>query len=445
MAAKAKAPVQSKARAVTKKTPAATAAPKGLQLTTAQQAAYNKAYAATASALRQKIALKAFAQAFRKYRLNAAFATIKKYNIARGNAQAAAVAAYAARRSWIQSRLAHQNSALQARIELDMYNHANLSGRLQYIQAGEKAYAHAAVMRTVDTAQAVAYEARLFSKIARTATKAGKSTLASGPNSAAIKRAAIAAGLAAARKVHTTPVRLRKTATASTPKTTRTGSRTTKSTKASTKASAKAHSTSRKAPAKRAKARTAANPAIATGGEWAPEPALGAALVCTPASPISDGMAHSAMAHAAAFSMMSQSSSPAKPKPAKKWVGDTVTPNCIITAVANHLLHTKSVIVTEREITELTEACGPEPTIEEVLWQTWLTGWPFRDTHLAHYEPAGDEHIEDSCLVIGYEAKTEDGWKDHAALSLADGKVVSWGSVTDRDAVVEEAWRLRWE
>ena len=55
-------------------------------------------------------------------------------------------------------------------------------------------------------------------------------------------------------------------------------------------------------------------------------------------------------------------------------------------------------------------------------------------------------HGDEPLLVIGYKVTCADGTKgDHAALSLKDGNVVSWGSVVKREAPVEEAWGLQWE
>jgi hypothetical protein len=90
-----------------------------------------------------------------------------------------------------------------------MYNHASLAGRLQYIQGGERAYAHAAIMRTVDESQANAYERQVFNAISKTARKAVRSTVNTGQSalskaqSAAIAKAGNAAGLKAAAKVRT--------------------------------------------------------------------------------------------------------------------------------------------------------------------------------------------------------------------------------------------------
>jgi hypothetical protein len=357
-------PSPTKAKVAAKAT-VQTAAPKGLQLTTAQQAAYNAAYKATATKIRNNLALQAAATGFRKYRLQAALATVKAYNAAHASAQSAAIAAYATRRTWVQSRLAHQNSALQARIEMDMYNHANLSGRLQYVAAGEKAYAHAAVMRTVDQAQAATYEAAVFKAVSKTAIKASKSVLPAykpGPNSKAIAAAANTAGLKAAKAVKT---------------------------------------------------RTAPN----------------------------YGNMYAAM-----YLAHTRHNQPPPGPVRTDWHGDEVTPNCVITAIANHLMHMKNVKVAERFLTELFEACKPEPTIEEVLWQAWLIGWPGNGVHLKNYRPTATDTAYSMCRVIGYEVLCDDGvTRDHAALSLGEHKVVSWGKVSESCTAIEEAWDLEWE
>jgi hypothetical protein len=205
MAAKAKAPVKAKKAPVAKVQSKAKAKPKGLVLSAAQWKAYNKAYNAVASAAAQRIALAKAAQRFRKYRLGSAYATMKQAQVATGKAQAAAIAAYATKRSYQESKLAHQNAALRNRIELDAYNHANMAGRLQFAQAGVKAYAHAAVMRTVDTSQALSYERKIFAAAARAAKAGKKSTTAKTTKrtaiGAAINAQASAAGLKAAKAV----------------------------------------------------------------------------------------------------------------------------------------------------------------------------------------------------------------------------------------------------
>lgn len=358
-----------KAKAVTKNK----AGPKGLQLTTAQQAAYNKAYKATATAKRTQLALASSARGLRKGRLQAAHAIAKKAGAARAAAQTAAIAAAATHRTFVQSKLAHQNAALQSRIEANMAHHATLSGRLQYVQAGEKAYAHSAILATLTTAQATSVMAKVF----KTAVKASKSTLPAakfkpGPNSAAVSSAANAAGAAAAKAVPASVVV--------------------------------------KAPAK---ARTAPN----------------------------YGNMYGAM-----YAAQTRHKTP-PPGPARiVWHGDEVTPNCVITAIANHLLHIKNVKIDDSFLTALFESCKPEPTIEEVLWQAWLAGWPGKGVRLKTYKPVATASAASVCRLIGFEVLCDDGvTRDHAALSLGDNKVVSWGKVLEQDVAVEEAWDLEWE
>ena len=261
--------------------------------------------------------------------------------------------------SWVQSRLGHQNAALQARIETSAYNHASLAGRLQYTQAGEKAYAHLAVMRTVDQAQALAYETAQFKLINKTARKAanstvntGKKTTLSKAQSTAIAKAGSTAGLKAAAKVRTAP----------------------------------------------------------------------------------------------------RSAITALPRRRSQWLGDETEPRCIVFAVANHLLKTQLVKADDRDIDDLAEMAGPEPTIEETLWRAYMSGWPSRQERgerirLADYHrvAASPSHLNVLSLVIGYEVMTDDGLRDHAALSLPGGRIVSWGSETKRESPVEEAWELLWE
>jgi hypothetical protein len=341
---------------------------KGLQLTTAQRAAYNKAYSAAATAKRTQLSIARSAQGLRKYRLQAAHAIVAKAKVARASAQTAAIAAYATRRTYVQSRLAHQNAALQARIEANMLRHATLYGRAQYVAAGEKAYAHSAILATLTTAKATTIEAKAY----KTAVKASKSTTPPtntkpGPNSAAIAAAGKAAGLKAAKAT---------------------------------------------APGTPAKARTAPNYGNMYAAMYA---------------------AHTRSAEKPDVSQV-------------QWHGDEVTPNCVITAIANHLLHIKNVKVADSFLTELFESCKPEPAIEEVLWQAWLTGWPGNGVHLKNYRPATTNTGSSMCLVIGFEVACDDGvTRDHAALSLGGHKVVSWGKVSEYDAAIEEAWDLEWE
>lgn len=422
MAAKTPAPkVKAKSPAAAKQS-SVKAPAKGLQLTAGQWAAYNKAYSATAASARRSIALAGAARGYRKYRLNAAYATIKRYNAVRASAQAAAVAAYATRQSWRTSHLAHQNAALQSRIELDMYNHANLAGRLQYAQGGERGYMNSAVKRTVDSAQALAYESKVFSQLRKTAKKASRSTLPKTrltANSAVIKAAAAAAGLAAAESVpgrgpkgtSAASIKARTTASAHARATAAAGAKgrrakASATAKASTRATLAADAQSRKAPKKQGKSRTA------------------------PYWPLAEMYGHPA---------------PPREENGSAWVGDEVTPNCIVTAVVNHLVTTKNFKSTPELVAELTGQCGEDCSIEDVLWRVYQSGWPYGKVRLTDYREVDPQDGEGRGLVIGYEITRADGSTgDHAALSLDKGQVISWGAVTDRECLVEEAWELSW-
>lgn len=354
MAAKAAAPKGARGRPKGSKNKAG---PRGIQLSAAQWKAYNKAFAATASLLRNRALRNSRATAFRHYRLGAAYATLRKYRAAQSLAQTAAIAAYATRRSWIQARSSIQNAGLRNRIELDMYNHANLAGRLQYAQAGVKAYAHLAVMRTVDQAQALAAQQQVNRKAVRTAKKAIKTT--GTPLSRAITAQATQAGLAAARKVP--------------------------------------------------KGRTA---------------------------PAGWGTIAAAMAKTTTLAVGAP----------QAWLGDEVTPNCVVIAIANSLLQARNLRASEEKIQELAREVPENPTIEEVLWRAWEIGWPNVAqqywVRLADYREVTDPAAtEGRALVIGY--ATEHG--DHAALYLPSKQVVSWGQVLDLEAPIEEAWRVQWQ
>lgn len=418
MAAKAKVASTAKKAKAGKATGKARGRPRGLQLSAAQAKAYNKAFSATARKLGQAAKVRAFATGLRKYRLQAANNTVKAYGRARATAQAAAVASHASSQSLMQSKAGHQNLALQARIGAAAFRHATLLGRAQFAQAGVKAYAHSAVMRTVTQKQAVNIETKFLSKVLKNARKAAKTGRrpTGTPLSKAITAAAKAAGNAAAAKAKGGAApsgrgRGRPKGTA------RAGTAKTKVVAANAKASAKAAAASKKAPAKVAKTRTAPNFAAQAA----------------------------AYAHMSGYAGMSTKPPKVVTTSRQEWVGDEITPNCIVTAVANSILRVKSVIVSEKELKELTEMAGPEPTIEEVLWQVYLTGWPGHSAHLTNYREVGEWREEEEGLVIGFEVNTDDGWKDHCSLSLADNRVISWGEEQDRESLVEEAWELTWQ
>jgi hypothetical protein len=409
MAAKVKAGVKGKAPVQGRQKTKVKARPRGLQMTAAQRAAYTRAFNATATRLRRAAALRAAAMGSRRYRLNAAYALRKRYNIARGSVQAASVAAYAVSMSWRQSRLAHQNSALQLRIERDMAVHNTKLNQAQYVRAGIRALTHSAVMRTMTVAQAMNFQKRFQAKQRRNARKAARSVKKFKPApstaaSRAILAAARKAGLAAAGRVKGNPKaspgtgrrrgRPKGSTVASGAK-----ARTVKGATAAGKGNARQKASSGKKKPVTAKGRTAP---FFMGGAWLK-------AVVPP------------------------------DKPEKKWAGDEVTPDCVITAIANSLIHATGIVTTTAERAELASCCPAEPTIEEALWQTWLTGWPGNGkVRLAAYKSV--PYASQRGVIIGYE--TENG--PHAALSLGDGQVVSWGSETTLTAPVEEAWQPAW-
>jgi hypothetical protein len=193
---------------VAKKATSSTSKPKGLQLSAAQWKAYNAAYTASASAAYRKQAIQSAAQSLRQARLSAAYSIAKKTAAAHAAARTAAIAAQAVAMSYRQSVLAHQNAALQARVYADFQKHVQAAARLQYVYKGEKAYAHEAVMRTLDTSQAVSVETARFAAAVKSAKAATASTAqvptanakaAASLASAAIQANAKAAAIAAAR------------------------------------------------------------------------------------------------------------------------------------------------------------------------------------------------------------------------------------------------------
>jgi len=430
MAAKtpaSKAPVKG---GTAKKSTVQKAKPKGLQLNAAQWKAYNKAYKATATLVRRRLALMAYANNFRKYRLAAAHGMIKSYNASKASAQAAAIAAHASRMSWVQSKLAHQNSALQARIEHDMAYHGLLSGRAQYVQAGEKVFAHDAVMRTVDTAQALKHENLVFAQAAKAAKKASKSTVKKKykvtANSKAVASAAQAAGLAAIKGIKGGGP---------------TGS-SAGSVKAKTTASAHAKATAKATLAASVKAGTTVGKAkaVAAGGG-----ATGGSAVSKKAAPAPTKGRTCAMPNWR-LPGYEPSSQYVAAESQQSWLGDESTPNCVVTAIANCLLLQCSHRVDDYLIKELTAECGDNPSIESVLWLVYRTGWPYHPKiRLGDYSQVEPQDAERAGLVIGFEVATDDGPGDHAALTLDDGEVVSWGSVIVREELVEEAWELTWK
>lgn len=200
MAPKSKAP-----KTAVKKT-AQKSSPTGLQLSSAQWKAYNSAYTASASAGFRRLAIQTAATSLRQSRLSAAYSLGKKAAVSHAAARAAAIAAFATQQSYRQSKLAHQNAALQQRIFADFERHIQLAGRLQFIYKGEAAYLHTGVMRTLDMQQALSITEVRFNQAVKTAKAAARSTTTGGASSAQssagvaqVQAAAKAAGLAAAK------------------------------------------------------------------------------------------------------------------------------------------------------------------------------------------------------------------------------------------------------
>lgn len=378
MAPQAKAPVKAKKAPVAKVATKVKAKPKGLILSSAQWKAYNKAFAATARAA----ALTAASNRFRKYRLQAAYSTIKAANVATHNAQVSAIAAFAEKTTYRQSGLAHQNKALRARLEVRMYNAATLAGRAQYIQGGVKAYAQRAVMRTVDAAQAKTHEQAVFAAAAR-AAKAGKKSTGKKRGrptkaGAAINAQAAAAGLKAAKAVKSPKAPKAK----GRPK----GSKGTKGKVKAVKANSKAGAQSAKAPVVKAKSRTA--------------PYQGFLPMH-----LFDGKSN-------------------------EWgVGlNDFEGTCIMAAVANALWHQTGWRLPDEDIAYWTGRAGPHPTIGGVLNMLWvLQPWP--QVELLQPIPlvANYEYFCDRILGIG----------DHAAYAFG-AQMASYGElvpVVDADEV----------
>lgn len=183
-------------------------APKGLQLSAAQWKAYNLAYNASASAQFRQLAIQSAAATLRQSRLTAAYKTGKAAAAAHAVARTAAIAAFAAKMSYQQSKLAHQNIALAQRVAADYQHHVRTAARLQYIYKGEKAYAHQAVLNTVTSAQALTFEQARFAQAAKAAKSALRSTLPAQPNparTAAVAKIQANAKAAALRAARATP------------------------------------------------------------------------------------------------------------------------------------------------------------------------------------------------------------------------------------------------
>jgi hypothetical protein len=389
-----------KKAAVTKTATKVKAAPKGLQLSAAQWKAYSSAYSSNLSAQILKLAT----ARYRKYRLNAALTTIGKYRVAQRSAQAAAIAAYATHQSAVQAHDGHQNAALQARINADNYRHQTLLGRKQFAQAGEKKYMSKAIARTVDTVQAKAHEESVIAAAARVRAAAAKSVTATKKVYPKSKKPLNAAANAAGLKAAMAPSLVagaakQKKATAA--KAHAAASKTAKATaKSSAQATAAAKSASKNAVT--AKGRTAGNPDLHIP-----------------------------------FSILPQG-----------WLGDPAVPTCVPVAIANHLLFMAGTRMDDEYLARFVFACGYNPSISHALKVLKeLTrargGLGYDDKakyELCEYAEVPGKYAHSQGLVVGYESS----YGPHAALSLGNGTVVSWGQEIPEDAPIEEAWMIDW-
>jgi hypothetical protein len=400
---------KAKAPAKASKATVATAKPKGLQLSAAQWKAYNAAYSAYATAAYKALAaqqraaaLQAAALGLQKGRLNAAHALMKKAAAAHSIARTTAIAAFAAKTSFRQSQLAHQNAALQQRVFADYERHLRAAGRAQFVYKGEKAYAHTAIMHTLTTAQATSVMQAKFAQAAKTAKAAVRSTNVKGatpsPQVAAIQAAAKAAGLAAAQSV---PASQQFAAVRSA---------------ARAKARATAHATASKtakatAAATRAAKKKGVTPAPKTA-RTAPRPGL-----------------------------------PGMTGGTGRWRGNPDGYDCVAAAIANSCLLGNGHSLTAEEYAVLCAALGPAPDLGHALLVAWRLGQARVMPYLMRCPEKTDPALPASGDVIGFE--TENG--PHAALYLGAGLIASWGEVLRLESVmlpgtgIEESWELTWE
>lgn len=417
---------------------------KGLQLSAAQWKAYDKAYGAalkagdaalaaadraaskTLALARHRAVISAATLQLRKARLNAAYSLGKKSAAAHSAARTAAIAQAAVKQSFRQSILAHQNTALKARVYADFERHVRQTARLQYAYGGEKAFTHEAVMRTLDTSQAKSIIEARFANAVKTAHIANKSVSphpkTHHPETAARKAAinkifadARAAGLAAARAIPPPPPR--------------------KHHRHLRKKKIKTHhhrhhhrrsKTGRQKSSKASRARSKANHLNAVKARVA----LRAVEKATRRAPCP------------------------VPLNGSDWgFGDPDGEDCTAAAIANSLLLSLTHRLTVDQYADLAftveDMCLDDALHELRGEHLWGPGQPY----LAHYLPLDPEKTRRvSCCqplpgaVTGFE--TANG--SHAALALSSGWIASWGETLKLSAVltpgteIEEAYELLW-
>jgi len=381
---------------------------KGLHLSSAQWKAYTKAYNSVSSRMYAKATLVRAAKRFRSYRLQAAHGQQAQLRRINASTQKAAVAAYATKQSYRQSVSGHQNAALRRRVYNDMYKHYNDLGRFQFAQAGQKKWAHRAVMRTVDTSQAVSHEQKLRAAAARAALKAARQHKKPKPYkkgkygpplpksvTSNIKATAQAAALKAAKA---TPAG--------------TSSKANKVTKKSARGRG------------RPKGSTVANGAAKKGQgaqKKAQQKAQKAALTKASASAKAPVAAHKTRAAAAPFC-------------GTRWL-DSKEPACVAVAVSNQIRHQTGIELTIAQLDTIIAVTGNDVSIGvalSLLEQHFTEG----NLRLTGFGPSDSRNG----TIVGYDSR----YGSHAALSLNKWSVASWGSRRFRLSV-EESWWARWE
>lgn len=417
---------------------------KGLHLSAAQWKAYDRAYKASLKAgdaalaaadraasktlalARHRAVINAATLQLRKARLNAAYSIGKKAEAAHSAARTSAIAQAAVKQSFRQSILAHQNTALKARVYADFERHVQQTARLQYAYGGEKAYAHEAVMRTLDTSQAKGVIEARFANAVKTAHAANRSVSphpkTHHPETAARKAAinkifsdARAAGLAAARAIPPPPPRKHH--------------RRIRKKKIRTHHHRHHHRRSKTGKQKSSKASRARSKAAHLNAVKA-KVALRAVEKATRRAPCP------------------------VPLNGHDWgFGDPDGEDCTAAAIANSLLLALAHRLTVDQYADLAftvEGLCLDNALYALRGEhLWGTGQPY----LAHYALADPEQARQiSCCrplpgtVAGFE--TANG--PHAALALSSGWIASWGEtlklaeVIVPGAEIEEAYELLW-
>ncbi|HVT97637.1 MAG TPA: hypothetical protein VHE33_09025, partial [Acidobacteriaceae bacterium] len=118
--------------------------------------------------------------------------------------------------------------------------------------------------------------------------------------------------------------------------------------------------------------------------------------------------------------------------------------DCVAAAIANHLLCDKGIRLSPAQYLALTETVPDGSSIEDALFRVMVSP-PWKDgPNLIGYCEV--PFCPSRVLVLGYEA--EEG--PHAAASVGNGFVLSWGEVLQLKATqaagaqIEECWNLAW-